>query len=578
MPKAAIYARVSTSDGKQDFNRQLNELKALCKQHDYKDSQIEEYAEAISGYKKEERLQLQAMLEKVESNPKEYKCIYTSEISRIGRNPTETRRIIDRLTDLGVPVYIQSLNQFTIDGSGKRNMIMNIILQVLMEYANLEAETFKTRSKSGLLKSAKEGKAGGGLNLPYGYTKDENKFLVVDSEEADVIEEIFNLYKDGNGIKVISNILNDKKVPTRLNKAFSGKTINFKIKKNASKIQWSDKQIHDILRNTIYIGQRRFKGEIFKAPEIISEDLFNECNAIMQGKTHRNYLTSYTYLLKDIMVCGCCGRNMFARYKPDKIVNGKNKAENYYMCSSRLLRAGNCGNHSVNISLIESAIYHQLVNSNLILKYLSNTSGIKIDLQASIKKLEQSLLSDTKLLEEKVKEKERLLNVYLKGSIPESTFTERQASINDESSSVSNRIELAKKELNEKKKALANLNNPKTNKKTLVGYRDNRTQLQGLYKQVIKKIIINKLDASSVLATIYLTLNGVELKNSLKLMLDLSGMRRKPIEYRYRAQFKMESDPVYKNNILMNKAMDIYEEFLGGYEDWDIIQDVLTVE
>ncbi|RZJ33802.1 MAG: hypothetical protein EOO51_12235 [Flavobacterium sp.] len=42
----------------------------------------------------------------------------------------------------------------------------------------------------------------------------------------------------------------------------------------------------DILRNTIYIGQRRFKNEILDAPAIISEEFFDECRAIMEGKTH----------------------------------------------------------------------------------------------------------------------------------------------------------------------------------------------------------------------------------------------------------------------------------------------------
>lgn len=337
MKQAILYARVSTTD-KQDFNRQIDDLTALAIRHGYDKKNIKVFAESISGYKKgNDRPKLQQMLEVVEASPKDV-TIYTTEISRIGRNPTETRRIIDRLTDIGVPVYIESLGQATIDGNGKRNMIMNIILQVLIEYANLEAETFKARSKSGLLNAARQGKAGGSLNFPYGYCKDGDGYLVVNPEEAEVIKDIFTLYQAGNGIKVISGILNDRKIPTRMNKTHAGKDIKYStLTKDGSSIKWSDKQIHDILKNSLYKGERRFRGELLPAPAIISKELWDECASIMESKTHRNYLTSYTYLLKDICTCGTCGRNYFAKYKP---VEGGDKV---YICSSRLKSVGTVG-------------------------------------------------------------------------------------------------------------------------------------------------------------------------------------------------------------------------------------------
>ena len=111
-----------------------------------------------------------------------------------------------------------------------------------------------------------------------------------------------------------------------------------------------------MLRNTIYKGERKYKGEIIVAPAIISVELFDECQSIMSGKTHRNYMTSYIYLLKDLLICGCCGRNYFARYKPAK---GGDKV---YICSSRLKKGAGCKNIGVNISLIESAIYNEIVS------------------------------------------------------------------------------------------------------------------------------------------------------------------------------------------------------------------------
>lgn len=570
---AIIYCRVSSS--KQDYTRQIDELTAIAKRDGY--LEIEVFAESISSYrKKSERVELSKMLAKVEADPSRYGCIYVSEVSRIGRNPTDTRRTIDTLTDLGLPVYIQSINRSTIDKDGKRDGIMNMILQVLIEYADSEAETFKMRSRSGLLKSARDGKAGGSTNLPYGYAKDGNKMLIVDEEEAKVIEEIFQLYISGNGIKVISNILNDRMIPTRTNKTHAGRTLNYKLAKDGSEVRWSDKQIHDILRNTLYYGARKFKGEILPAPAIVNKEIFDECASIMQFKTHRNYLTTYTYLLKDLIVCGCCGRNYFARYKP---VDGGDKV---YICSSRMTKEGNCGNIGVNISLLESAIFDQLIGTGAMLKYLNNTNEIRASFEADLVKLKQDLKISEGLLKEKHEERERLLDLYLKGGrILKTNFISRQDKIDSDLVSITEKIDLLNRELKGKGKALKNLDNMKATKQMLFNARDNRNELQGIYKQFIHKVIVNKLDNNKALVNVYISLSGDILKQTLKLVLDLSGMRKKPMVYKYYSFSKIGNELIYVNNKLV--GIDDVRDEVGSYltdaeiyrsgNDWKEIED-----
>jgi len=61
--KVAIYARVSTSDGKQDYNRQIDDLTKVIKREGYSDNEIEIFAESISGYKKkDDRIEFKALL------------------------------------------------------------------------------------------------------------------------------------------------------------------------------------------------------------------------------------------------------------------------------------------------------------------------------------------------------------------------------------------------------------------------------------------------------------------------------------------------------------------------------------
>lgn len=551
--RVAIYARVSTSDGKQDYSRQVDELKIILESHGFLNFDV--YAEEISGHKKtDERLELQKLLNKIEDNPQYYARIYTSEISRIGRQPTETRKIIDRLTELGVPIYIQSLNDLTLK-DGNRNMIMNIILQVLIEYANLESETFKTRSKSGLLKSAKSGRAGGGKYIPYGYKRDKDKMLVIDEEESLIIKRVFELYKKGNGIKVISNILNQDKIPTRTNKSFPNHTIKFKIPKETISIQWSDKQIHDILKNPIYKGKRRFKGITIESPEIISSDLFDECTEIMESKTHRNYTTTYTYLLKNLLVCGKCGRNYYAKYKPVK--NG----DKVYKCSSTLIKGHKCDNKGVNIKLIESVFFNEINDSDLVLKYLKNTQQLKKDIGNSIEILKHQI-EDLKIkIDKKSSEKIRLLDVYLDSGIKKDVFLVKQREIDDSLQSTQERLKVLTKELRIKEKNLLSLDDDKPTKEMLFNSKNNRNELSMIFNQLIHKGIVNSINDKMMLVSIIISIGGEVIRPTLKILLDVGGIKRKPMVFRYKSMINMEFEPVYNENILITSLDDILNEF-----------------
>jgi DNA invertase Pin-like site-specific DNA recombinase len=551
MTKVAIYARVSTVD-KQDYQRQVNDCTKAILNEGYSEDDIDTFSEKISGYKKnEDRPELDKMLNTIRTNPEYYDCIYVSEISRLGRDPNYTRQLIDELSILKIPIYIQSIGQKTLRADGERNSIMNIIIQVLMEFAHSEARTFSTRSKSGLLQSATSGKAGGGAYLPYGYTKDKlTKELVIDNDEEKVIKDIFNYYKLGKGCKVIAGLLNRDKIPTRANKIFTNRLMKVG-DKNSDDIIWSDKTINDIINNPIYKGDRRYKGEkinendtsykgkiikrgkekykelILSAPVIISSDLFDECYELMKTKSHRNYLTKYTYLLKDLLVCGCCGRNYFAKFKP---VKGGDKV---YICSSRLIKGGNCGNVGINISLFESTIYNEIVNSKDILKFIGN-KDIKKQLQSTIDSLNQQLLTNIKELSTNEKKQNKLLELYTNSkTLRVEDYDFNQSKLINEQKLLQDKIKLIKKELAQNKSALSKQDDKKTTQKLLIDAKGNRSELATIFKQFIDKIIIKKIDKNYSSIALYVCVNGVKLPEPLYIILDLTGIRKKPIQYQY---------------------------------------------
>lgn len=541
MTKIAIYVRVSTVD-KQDYQRQISDCLTAIGDKYTKDN-IDIYGEKISGYvKQENRPQLELMLSKIEAG-EIYDMIYITEVSRLGREPEATRKLIDYLTTKKIPIFITSINKSTLDENGERDTVMNIVIQVLIEFSNAEAVTFKKRSISGLLQSAKSGKVGGGAYLPYGYKKGDDKMMIIDTNEAKIIVDIFNYYKAGAGAKKIAGYLNDRKIKTKMNILAPDKIINFKIEKNSNSVKWSDKTVLDIISNPLYKGDRRYKGIIIPAPAIISSELFDECEQIRTTKTNRNYLTTYTYLLKDTVVCGCCGRNYFAKYKPTPT------GDKVYICSSRLIKGGNCGNVGVNISLLESMVFN-IISTASILKYIDDSKRPKESIVSTISTLETDLKINEKLIMSNENKKELLLNAYLNETIKPEAFTTKS---NELESIVTNLIESnykIKKAILDNKIMLEKYADKKHTMDMLMNAKDNRTELKQIYNQLIDKIILTNISPSKIMVSISFSLNGKIIIPPITYILDLNGIRKGTPEFKYFEYNSALPQPSYTNNKL----------------------------
>lgn len=580
MGKVAIYARVSTLD-KQDYTRQVSDCKTAIGGK-YNENDIEVYGEQISGYREnEKRPQLVRMLEKIEQDVKYFDCIYVTEISRLGRDPKATRKLIDELTEKKIPIFITSINRRTLEENGERDTIMNIVLQVLMEFADSESRLLKRRSQSGLLQSAKDGKAMGSKNLPYGYKKAPDKKLIVDDEEAEVIREIFDLYKEGNGFKKIAGHLNKNKVPTRTNKAFGTQLMKFNRQKTADKIIWVDKTVNDILNNTIYKGERRHKGEklidgdtdykgpiikrgadlfktiILDAPSIISGDLFDKCQEIMKSKTHRNSLKTYNYLLKDLLRCGICGRNIFAKYKP---VTGGDKV---YICSSRLERSGSCGNKGVNIFYLESVVYDMLIGTKVLLHLIDQSDKLLPSVKKEIENLTKQLsLEETELTKQNKRiEKWAMLFRDTDMSMEEYKVVAEQDK--KALSLIKNRITLLSKSMREQNEILVKIGNKTKDADFLSKLTTNRPEIIAIFKQFIETIYITKTPvAGDVLIDIHLRIGNKRPGSTMMIMIDNYVMRFRNPQFTYQVALpKMLVTKYNDNGVLLNTESEIYSAF-----------------
>lgn len=168
--KVAIFARVSTTD-RQTTERQVNDLRALCANNAW--TVVETITEQVSGAKaNSDRAGVQALFDL--ARRRSINKIVVTEISRIGRNVSESVQIIETLTACGVSLYIQNIGMETLLADGRANFMFKPILLTLVGFAEMERELLRERIKSGLDTARRRGQK---LGRPTGVTETPDEVL-----------------------------------------------------------------------------------------------------------------------------------------------------------------------------------------------------------------------------------------------------------------------------------------------------------------------------------------------------------------------------------------------------------------
>ena len=144
MRTAVIYARVSSAGDRQSTDRQVADLRAFAQREGLE--VVGEYEEHGSGAR-EDRPELMRCVEFLKRGG--CSTLLVSEISRLGRTVKGVVNTIDELTNVGVNVYFQDINLWTLLPDGTENPMAKIILTVLALGAELERKSIVGRLNSG---------------------------------------------------------------------------------------------------------------------------------------------------------------------------------------------------------------------------------------------------------------------------------------------------------------------------------------------------------------------------------------------------------------------------------------------
>jgi DNA invertase Pin-like site-specific DNA recombinase len=150
--RAAIYARVSTKDGRQDTENQLRQLRAFAETQGW--TVVREHVDRASG-KRSDREQFRRMFES--ASRREFDCLLFWSLDRLSREGTvETLNHLQRLTGYGI--NYRSFTEQYLDSTG---IFKEAVIGILAAVAKQERMRLSERTIAGLQRAKDQGRVGG---------------------------------------------------------------------------------------------------------------------------------------------------------------------------------------------------------------------------------------------------------------------------------------------------------------------------------------------------------------------------------------------------------------------------------
>ena len=263
--RCAIYTRVSTEFGlDQDFN-------SLDAQYDAAQAYIRSQAHAgwtlvrtryddggFSGGSTD-RPALQRLLADIRAHRINVIVVY--KVDRLTRSLADFAKLVELFDAHGVS-FVSVTQQFNTTTSMGR-----LTLNVLLSFAQFEREVTSERIRDKIGASKRKGLWVGGV-VPLGYQAKDRKITVV-ADEAKTVRHIFRRYLDLGSLNLLLTYLRRTGVKTKLRPLSNGRTIGG--------IPFTRGSLAALLRNRFYIGEVRYKGEVFpgEQPAILDRALFD---------------------------------------------------------------------------------------------------------------------------------------------------------------------------------------------------------------------------------------------------------------------------------------------------------------
>ena len=301
--RCAIYTRVSTDSGlDQDFN-------SLDAQYDAAQAYVRSQAHAhwtlIKGRYDDggfsggstDRPALQQLLADVKAHKVNVIVVY--KVDRLTRSLADFAKLVELFDAHGIS-FVSVTQQFNTTTSMGR-----LTLNVLLSFAQFEREVTSERIRDKIGASKRKGLWVGGV-VPLGYQAKDRKITIVE-DEARTVRHIFRRYLELGSLNLLLADLRKAGIKTKVRPLSTGRTIGG--------IPFTRGSLAYFLRNRFYIGQVKYKTEIFggEQPTILDRKLFEAVQVKLDQQRSNHTTTRYA---SDSLLMGLIFDNRGNRMTP----------------------------------------------------------------------------------------------------------------------------------------------------------------------------------------------------------------------------------------------------------------------
>lgn len=319
----AIYCRKSAEERSDSEFTSLDAQRLSCEQFAASQAQEgwvvspERYDDGGFSGSTTERPALQRLLADIDAGKVQVIAVY--KIDRLSRSLSDFVGLLQRL-EAKLVAFVSVTQHFNTATSLGR-----LILNILICFAQFERENTIERIRDKVAATKRKGRWCGGVPV-LGYdVAPGGRRLLVNEREAEQVREIFALYRKHRTLKATVAQLNARGWTNKSWTTRGGRTV--------SGCPYSKSSLCHLLKNIVYTGRIRYRGEIIAGehPPIVDLVTYEavQLQIANQARTGgAETRTKHHALLRKLMVCGPCGCPMtycYGRRGP--------KVYAYYLCA-----------------------------------------------------------------------------------------------------------------------------------------------------------------------------------------------------------------------------------------------------
>lgn len=349
--RCAIYTRKSTDEGlDQDFNsldaqREAAEAFVASQRQEGWTALPKRYDDGGYSGGSMERPALEDLMRDVQAGGVD--CVVVYKVDRLSRSLLDFTRIIE-IFDRCEVSFVSVTQQFNTTSSMGR-----LTLNILLSFAQFEREIIGERIRDKIAAAKRKGKHTGGMPI-LGYDIDRaNRRIVVNPEEAEIVQRIFKRFiRLGSPLKVAQELNADGITTKRWVKA------DGTVREGR---RWNKSHIARIVNNRKYLGEVTHKDMVYTGEHeaIVSRKLWDDAHKILGENYHQRSARTRAKtpaLLKGIIHCGHCGNSMGITF-----TRKGGKLYRYYLCVHASKNGyASCPVRSVSAGEMEEAVMGQL--------------------------------------------------------------------------------------------------------------------------------------------------------------------------------------------------------------------------